>query len=105
MVNENLRMLRRDAACFLSTVDVGTAAREGLSLWSDLATHCAALWWHRAGEMQPKGHGNISVGAQGCQRQHALEICAADMSDLDGCVTASEQGSHTGKSERFSARA
>lgn len=70
------RCLRSTPACFLSAVDVGNTAAESLSLWSDLATHCAALWWHRVAVTRPKGYGNIPPRTRGCQNQHTLKICA-----------------------------
>lgn len=76
-------------------MDVGKAAAESLSLWSDLATHYAALRWHRVATTQPKGYGNISPAAPGCQNQHALEIRALSLLPMRATLMDVTRDGHT----------
>lgn len=56
-----------------SAVEVGIMAGETLQLWSDLATHYAALRWHRVTVPRPKGCGNILPSMLSCQNQQVIK--------------------------------
>lgn len=109
VVNENLKMLTLDARMFPLCCGCGKHSSRKPPIVVRLGHPLRCLVVASCGSNAAKGLRKHSAKNAGLPKSTYVEnlcfLLAADMSNLDGRVTASMQGSHTKQNNPFSARA